>query len=72
MKAIGYMRLSGKDQSRYSLELQEAAIKEYCFKYQLDLVALFTDNGQSSSSFNRVDFKALESFIKNIRSKFPI
>jgi len=64
MKAVGYMRLSSKDQSRYSLDAQETAIKEYCTKNRLDLVALFKDNGQLSSTFNRIDFKALETFIK--------
>lgn len=64
MKAIGYMRLSFKDQSRYSLDAQEIAIREYCTRNRLDLVALFKDNGQLSSTFNRIDFKALETFIK--------
>ncbi|SDH26699.1 recombinase family protein [Chitinophaga filiformis] len=64
MKAVGYMRLSVKDQSCYSLEAQEIAIREYCAKHDLELVDLFRDNGQSSSTFNRIDFKLLEAFIK--------
>lgn len=64
MKAIGYIRLSFKDQSKYSLEVQEAAIKAYCFRHHLKLEALFKDNGQSSATFDRIDFKALESFMK--------
>ncbi|WP_126248001.1 recombinase family protein [Chitinophaga rhizosphaerae] len=64
MKAIGYMRLSFKDQSRYSLDAQETSIRNYCLRYNLELVALFKDNGQLSSTFNRIDFKALESYIR--------
>ncbi|THF49164.1 recombinase family protein [Flavobacterium supellecticarium] len=67
MKAIGYMRLSSKDQSRYSLDVQEAAINAYCAKYGLELIALFKDNGQRSSTFSRLDFQALEIFIKRYK-----
>ncbi|MBC8645341.1 recombinase family protein [Flavobacterium lindanitolerans] len=62
--AVGYMRLSFKDQSKYSLDSQEEAINAYCAKYGLELVALFKDNGQQSSSFDRLDFKALEMYVK--------
>lgn len=62
--AVGYMRLSFKDQSKYSLDAQEAAINDYCAKYGLELVALFKDNGQQSSSFDRLDFKSLEMYVK--------
>lgn len=65
--AVGYMRLSFKDQSKYSLDSQEAAINAYCAKYGLELVALFKDNGQQSSSFDRLDFKALEMYVKKHR-----
>jgi DNA invertase Pin-like site-specific DNA recombinase len=64
MKAIGYMRLSLKDQSRYSLDAQEDAIRNYCTKNSLELVGLFKDNGQRSYTFDRVDFRALELFVK--------
>ncbi len=43
--AVGYMRLIFKDQSKYSLDVQEATINTYCTKYGLELVALFKDNG---------------------------
>ncbi|WP_347067474.1 recombinase family protein [Flavobacterium sp. WV_118_3] len=58
------LRLSSKDQSGYSLDVQEAAINAYCAKYGLELIALFKDNGQCSSSFSRLDFQVLEMFIK--------
>lgn len=65
--AVGYMRLSFKDQSKYSLGAQEESINAYCVKYGLELVALFKDNGEQSSSFDRLDFKSLEMYVKKHR-----
>ena len=64
MKAIGYSRISTADQSEYSLESQERTIREYCARNGLQLVAIFKDDGQSSYTFDRPDFKALEAFIR--------
>lgn len=64
MKAIGYIRLSRKDQSKYSLAGQESAIKSYCMKYDLQLLSIFTDNGQCSDTFERTNFKAMEQFLQ--------
>jgi site-specific DNA recombinase len=64
MNAIGYMRLSIRDQSRYSLEYQEESIREYCRKNKLELTGMFKDNGESSYTFDRADFKEVEAFIK--------
>lgn len=64
MNAIGYMRLSVRDQSRYSLEYQEQSIRDYCTRNNLVLTALFKDNGESSYTFDRPDYKAVETFIK--------
>ncbi|HUS02414.1 MAG TPA: recombinase family protein, partial [Chitinophagaceae bacterium] len=64
MNAIGYCRISQADQSTYSLDYQERRIKEYCIANKLNLLALFKDNGESSYTFDRPDFKALEAFIK--------
>ncbi|MFD2890011.1 recombinase family protein [Chitinophaga cymbidii] len=63
MNAIGYIRLSRKDQSKYSLAGQESAIISYCTKYGLQLLNIFTDNGQCSDTFERTNFKALEYFL---------
>ena len=41
MNAIGYLRLSMRDQSRYSLEYQEASVKEYCTRNNMKLLAIF-------------------------------
>ncbi len=64
MNAIGYIRLSVRDQSRYSLEYQEESIRDYCRKNGITLSALFKDNGESSYTFDRPDYKAVEAFIK--------
>jgi len=64
MNALGYMRLSIRDQSRYSLEYQEKSIREYCERNSLELTTLYKDNGQCSDTFDRPDYKALEAFIK--------
>lgn len=64
MNAIGYMRLSIRDQSRYSLEYQEESIRDYCRRNNIELTALFKDNGESSYTFDRPDYKAVEAFVK--------
>ena len=61
--AIGYRRLSERDQSKYSLDYQQNAIDDYCKRFNLNLIGCYTDNGQSSATFDRPDYKALESFI---------
>jgi len=66
MNAIGYMRLSSKDQSK-SLEYQESSIREYCKRNKLELTSLFKDNGECSDTFDRPDYKALEVFIKKYK-----
>lgn len=69
MNAIGYTRLSTKDQSKYSLGAQEESIKNYCLVNRLELVALFKDNGECSDTFERADFLALEAFIRKHKGK---
>lgn len=64
MKAIGYIRLSDEDQSNYSIEGQERQIKEYCNRNNLQLLMVYKDNGESSYTFDRKAFGALEKEIK--------
>lgn len=64
MNAIGYIRISKKDQSTHSLEYQEKSIRDYCERNDLELGSLFIDDGESSYTFDRPDYKALETFIK--------
>lgn len=69
MNAIGYIRISKKDQSNYSLEYQERIIREYCERNNVELKAIFVDDGESSYTFDRPDYKALESFIKEHKNQ---
>lgn len=64
MNAIGYIRLSIKDQSQYSLEYQEKSIRDYCLRNQVEVLEVFQDNGKSSYTFDRPNYIALENFIK--------
>ncbi|WP_341834850.1 recombinase family protein [Chitinophaga pollutisoli] len=69
MIAIGYVRISTKDQSKYSLDYQKNSIRDYCTRNKLELVNLFEDDGESSYTFDRPDWIALEDFIKNHKGK---
>ena len=64
MNAIGYVRISKKDQSAYSLADQEARIREYCERNELYLKAVYRDDGECSETFDRPDYMALENFVK--------
>lgn len=64
MNALGYTRISTVNQSEYSLDSQERLIREYCERNKLNLLSIFKDDGQSSYTFDRPDWQALESFIK--------
>ena len=63
-KAIGYIRISTKDQSNFSLEGQEKLIRDYCEKQDFSLLAFFEDEGQSGKNFDRVNWKLLAAFVK--------
>lgn len=64
MTAIGYIRISTKDQSQYSLPFQESQVRLYAEKNNLNLINVFKDAGESSYTFDRPDWIALEKFIK--------
>ncbi len=67
MIAIGYSRISTVEQSHHSLENQRRQITEFCIKNNIELLEIFEDNGESSYTFDRPDFKKLESFIKKTK-----
>jgi len=69
MDAFGYIRLSNRDQSKESLDYQDRNIKYYCERYHLNLVGVYIDNGQSSMSFDRPNYRALEAQIKKYKGK---
>lgn len=63
-QAIGYIRISTKDQSNFSLTGQEQYIRDFCAKNNYSLLAIFKDEGQSAKNFDRPDWKSLEAFIQ--------
>ena len=69
MNAIGYIRISKKDQSSYSLPDQEARIREYCQINNLSLKEVYRDDGECSETFDRPDYLALENFIRMHRGE---
>jgi site-specific DNA recombinase len=68
MNAIGYLRLSSKDQSK-SLEYQESTVREYCRRNNLEVLGFFKDNGEDSYTFDRPNYKELEAFVKKYKGK---
>ncbi len=72
MTAYGYIRISQEDQSTYSIDSQERYIREYCIRYNLVLKQIFTDNGESSYTFDRAEFNKLQSQIKADKAKYIV
>ncbi|SOD12399.1 recombinase family protein [Pedobacter xixiisoli] len=68
MNALGYMRLSSRDQSK-SLEYQESTVREYCRRNNLTVLDVFKDNGESSYTFDRRDYLALEAYLNKYKGK---
>lgn len=64
MNAVGYLRKSTEQQSHFSLEYQEKGIRNYCNQNNLTISKIFIDDGESSYTFNRPDFIALEKYLK--------
>jgi len=62
-KAIGYARISDEDQSTWSIPGQRDLITDYCIKNDIELVAIFTDEGYTAANFDRADWKQLEEFV---------
>lgn len=62
--AIGYGRISNKDQSNFSLAGQQRIITEYCERNNFHLHKIFLDDGQSAKNFDRAEWRTLEKFIK--------
>lgn len=63
-KAIGYCRISDDDQSRWSIGGQQDLIRDHCTKENIELTAIFTDEGESAKNFDRANWKELETFVK--------
>lgn len=61
--AIGYIRISNKDQSNFSLDGQHKFITDYCTRNNISLLQVYRDNGQSAKNFDRAEWKELSAFI---------
>lgn len=64
-KAIGYIRISTKDQSNFSLQGQEQYIRDFAGKQGYEVISVFKDDGQSAKNFDRPDWKLLQKFCKD-------
>lgn len=64
MIAVGYARISDKDQSHNSIDNQVQGITEYCTRNNLVMMKMFIDKGRSAFTFDRPEWKNLESFLK--------
>jgi site-specific DNA recombinase len=62
--AVGYCRLSDKQESSSSIASQKKRIQEYCERYNLNLLQIFVDDGKSGWTFDRPGFIQLEAFCK--------
>lgn len=63
-RAIGYVRISTKDQSNFSIEGQQDAIRKYCTRNGWELISITVDDGQSAKNFDRANWQLLEKYIK--------
>jgi len=67
MKVIGYIRVSTAKQgeSGLSLEAQEKKIRQYCDLYDLDLVEIVVDSGESAKTLNREGIQKVINLLKS-------
>lgn len=63
-KAIGYIRISDKDQSNFSLAGQEKYIRDFAERNGYEILNVFEDKGRSAKNFDRPDWKQLQQFCK--------
>ncbi len=64
-KAAIYVRMS-TDHQKYSTENQEAAMRDYATRHQIDLVKTYTDGGRSGLSFS--GRTALQTLISDVQA----
>lgn len=55
--AVAYARFSSNNQREESIDAQLRAIREYCEKENIELIAEFTDEAMSGKTDNREDFQ---------------
>lgn len=62
--AVGYARISEKDQSNNSINNQCEGIKDYCLHNSIPLEKTFIDNGRSAFTFDRPEWILLEKYLR--------
>jgi len=62
--AIGYIRISTKDQSNFSLSGQQQYIDNFCQREEIQLLETFKDDGFCAKNFDRPSWKDLKTFIQ--------
>src|SRR5258708_2287822 len=62
--AVGYARISIRDQSVFSIHYQKQVIGEYCINNKLNVLAMVSDEGESSYNFDRPNWLSLENFLQ--------
>ncbi|HEY4001897.1 MAG TPA: recombinase family protein [Candidatus Xenobia bacterium] len=67
MKVVGYVRVSTEEQSTKGVSLQAQAekLRAYASLYDLELVAIVEDAGQSAKSLNRVGIQRALEMLRN-------
>ncbi len=70
--AVIYQRESELGQSNFSFSRQEALNRLYCERNGLNVLASFSDRGQSSYHFDRPDWQKLEEYVKKYRPGFLV
>ena len=58
-RAVAYARFSSNNQREESIDAQLRAIQDYCERYDIKLVGIYTDEAQSGKTDNRDDFKIM-------------
>ena len=64
LRALGYIRISTKDQSTFSLDGQAEHITRHCHRQGIELIDIFRDDGQSAKNFDRANWREMERYIK--------
>jgi DNA invertase Pin-like site-specific DNA recombinase len=64
-KVVGYIRVSSEEQvENYSLDNQEKYIKEYCDRYDKELIQIFKEEGKSAKTLKRPELLKCLNFCK--------
>ena len=74
MRAVAYTRVSTQEQATTGLSLisQELDIKKHCNDEGIELVGVFSDEGESARTSNRPHFKRMLNFVTNPANRIDL